>query len=393
MPIEIQNIPERIREYFGSNRVAALITDINKRSGRYNLEAIPKLLYQLEIKELLIKDFIPALAKEIPTTLERAKAIAREIKEKILEPKRHDLESWGINLNELDVSDAKSLDEIRKEDEEFEKQIEKELGIKPKEEVISLEEIIEAKEETLPLKKIEITGEKKPPTEIKITKEKEMPKPEKKPEEKAAPKPEAEKPPLQPVAEKKPVVVPPGPFILEEKKEIEPFPQPAKKPSPLFKTFSLPFELFKKFTSPAKTPMVKTEIEEPQTILTKLKTLKSKIETPPKRVVHYSEFRTPLSPFEKGEKIIEPETKPEQTKTPILEKTPALEKKPIIEETLKKSEEKSNHLPSKENPAPPAPPAPVILAKPDSSPLKTPKNDKSQVKVEGNIIDLRSSSQ
>ena len=372
MAIDIQNIPERIREYFSSPRVIAFIADINKRSGFYNIDAIPELLFQLETKELLIKDFISALAKEIPASQFRAKAISREIKEKILEPKRHDLESWGINLNEFDVSDAKTLEEIQKEDEEFEKQ----FGILPKEETISLEEIIEKKEETLPLKQIKVSAEEKPAAEVKISK--------------------AEKPLVKPVTI--PVVplterlkTKPAPFILQQERPLEQVAKPIEKKSkPFLKTFSLPFQLFKKVFPKPLSETVKAEVSSPETILTKLETLKSKIETPPKRIVHYSEFRTPLNTFEKPfEKPFEKKEDVIVSPKPILEKEPVLEafKIPLEKLAETKPAVPKPEVPKTEAPKTESPPVfPTLNPKPSS---KNSKDSQNQVKVEGNIIDLR----
>lgn len=172
-----------------------------------------------------------------------------------------------------------------------------------------------------------------------------------------------------------------GPLIIHTEK---PLAEEARKSA--FKGFSLPLiGFFKPKTEEAAAP-VKAEVETPDA---------KKKEVP--RTVHYSELRTPLSPFGEGEELINLETferfaapppvqpKPEPTAPARAPEAPATapEEKPPIPVLGKffTPPAAERHEPPAAPPTPTAP-APAM----ESAPERT------EPKLEGNVVNLRSSS-
>jgi hypothetical protein len=339
MPIDLEEIPKHLLEYFGSEKTAAIVADINKKAGLYSTGAIARALYELLVKNLPAHDFISYLEENLNVTPKRAAAIAKEIKERILEREREDLFRWGINISDINVLNAPSLEDLVKEYEEYE---EVESETPPEEKRIPLEEI-----GGLPTKQKEV--------EIEIKKEEIPP----------APKEDA-------------------PLILHEEKTLVEEKKPPMKTSKGLPLLGF-FKAGREATPPKTLPKATVETPEGKNKILGLIPLPKKEE---KKVVHYSEFRTAITPFGASEEFI---------KIPAEETSPTAPAKPP------------------ETPPPPAPPIPPNEPQmpPTGEPKKiTPKEEKptgqtqnshqhfimgnvknngpkNQAKIEGNVIDLR----
>jgi len=251
----------QISDLFNSDAMVATIADINRHLGLEGeaLRIVPYLIYQLEIKGLAPQDFVKTLADYFGVDESFAKAITQRIKENALKQGAVTLLRWGIDINLIDASNAPSFEEtIRSKSETFKE--------REAQKTISLENLGE---------RVQITAEKIPET----------PKP-------ISPPPT---PTTIPAEEIKPL-------ILHQEK---PLTEEVKKTGG--KVFSFPFEIFKtKEGGGAQKPVTaKIETLETETAEKEMKqpppTLRT--ETPQKRLVNYTEFRTPLSPFGKEEVI------------------------------------------------------------------------------------------
>ncbi len=104
----LQEVPEDIRSWFGSEKTTYFIMELNQRLGLQEERAriIPKLLLRLEVKDIHPADFIDTLAQELLISPHTAKPIAEEIKEKILGPIEPSLSDWEINIDLIDTVGA-----------------------------------------------------------------------------------------------------------------------------------------------------------------------------------------------------------------------------------------------------------------------------------------------
>ncbi|HXF44226.1 MAG TPA: hypothetical protein VNK70_02055 [Candidatus Paceibacterota bacterium] len=163
------------------------------------------------------------------------------------------------------------------------------------------------------------------------------------------------------VREKEPPIE--GAPLIIHKEDSMPAPVQTEKKS--FKGLEFPFGFFGKESKSAPSEPVKVRVEGPTSRSKELHVKKEE-----KKVVHYSELRTPLTPFQKaGDEIINLETfdrKPAGVIIPIPEEEPAKEVpiKPVAETT---------RLPIETDPGPP----------------KNSPEPKPEPKIEGNIVDLR----
>jgi hypothetical protein len=100
---ELNNVPQKIKDWFGSEKITNSIIDLNQNIGIDELEErgriIPKLLLRLEVKDLLPQNFTQELSNQLEANYEIAKGISREIKKQILEPISHNLLNWGVDIN------------------------------------------------------------------------------------------------------------------------------------------------------------------------------------------------------------------------------------------------------------------------------------------------------
>lgn len=287
--------PQDIREYLGSSGAAVYIDEINKKADIARTNLISDLLYEIIVKETPPNYTVERLKEKIGTSDdEKAKSIAREIKEKILQPIYYALLNWGVDINDIDTGDAPTLDEFVKKEAEFLES----LGIKTEE-----SKPTEIKEETIHPE--EMDGyQSEQPIKISIG---EIIKPATTPSE------------IRPSED--------APLILQREKE---FISPTRKESSS-KGFSLPFGFFKKPPSSSTFEPVKAKIEfldatdasveksAPEIKQDKdkikglgffntLQQIKKGVEGEQKKVVHYSELRTPVTPFAKEEEFINLET-------------------------------------------------------------------------------------
>ncbi len=243
MPIPLNQVPQDIREHFGSEATFEVLHNIQERVGVGSPRALARLMYRLETRDVPANDFIETLHRELRVSPDAAKTIAKEIKEKVLELKRPPLSSWGIDMDAIHTDGAKSLDEF-----------------------FGLSQVTGG---TISLEAI---GEEKPTT-VKVGVE------------------PAKKGELFDITRGEPLIIHQEETPTEERKRP-------------FKSLEFPFGFFGKEGEAAPSEPVKVRVEVPKE----------------KRVVHYSELRTPLAPFQKQEEIINLETfgrKPPEVKAPI----------------------------------------------------------------------------
>lgn len=113
----LQDVPIRIKECLGSERATKTLINISQRAGLATPNSIPRILYLVEIKELSVHDFIDALVEYLGVSILKAKAIAKEIKEQILEFERASLYEWGVDISFIETGDAPDLDELMKNED------------------------------------------------------------------------------------------------------------------------------------------------------------------------------------------------------------------------------------------------------------------------------------
>ncbi len=336
--MNLQDTPQTIREYFGSEKITSIIRAISQNIGISRTYLLADVLFNLETKNIHIKILIQNIIEKLEIDEKQAKTVCYEIKKRVLEPIKFDLMKWGIDINELNVVNAEPLEQLEQNDlEKIEKKI-------------SLDILNRGRNE-------KETSEK---LTIKTESEKEKP------------------------------------LILHVEKTFA----PEEKSKKTFKGFSLPFKFFK---SKQTQEPVKADVET-SLGLEKNEELIKKI-TPKaedkKRVVHYSEFRTPLTPFGETGEIVDLEKLAKKDElfpaiqTPIEEKSEAKTSKPVLDLNLKKEN-------IAEKPATPATQKSAIkpqknpwsfnlFKKTDQSKTDEPeiKKTEPQPKIEGNTIDLR----
>jgi len=100
--LEFNNLPEPLQEWLSSERVTQQIIIINERLGTVGSSAriIPSLLYRLVTKRLDARDFINQLHAELKISLVEAKIVTQEIDQVILRPIRGQLK----NAIDLDIN-------------------------------------------------------------------------------------------------------------------------------------------------------------------------------------------------------------------------------------------------------------------------------------------------
>lgn len=107
LQLRLSAVPEPIKIWLGSDVVIDVIEDLYKK---FNLDpesrAVPKLLLRLEIQDLAARNFWAELASQLKLSKESAKPVIEEIRGRILNPIRKDLEAIGVKLDELDIFEA-----------------------------------------------------------------------------------------------------------------------------------------------------------------------------------------------------------------------------------------------------------------------------------------------
>jgi len=244
-----QDLPKNIQESMFNPRIDNILEEIRQKAGIYDETIIPNIYYKLITKEIPAFDFINSLA-ETGIGLKIASAIAKEIKERILESERYPLFKWGIDISDIKTEEAPQLEELNLES--FLK--EEEVEITPK--GMEFEDLVIK----IPIVKSEEKEIKEPSL---IEKLKEEPKDK--------------------------------PFILQEKpkesilsKEVE-----NKENIPIFNFGQIGFFKSKKD-------------EEGKNIFARIETPPQSSSKETKKVVHYSEARSSLNPWGSEESFLEP---------------------------------------------------------------------------------------
>ncbi|MEK7479001.1 MAG: hypothetical protein AAB634_00480, partial [Patescibacteria group bacterium] len=91
-----EEIPQEIRYWFGSEDTVEFLIDLNEKlhiTGE-SVRILPHLLYRLESKDIDPLHFIEQVAYWLQIPTEQAVSIALEIKDKLLNPIREDLNKF-----------------------------------------------------------------------------------------------------------------------------------------------------------------------------------------------------------------------------------------------------------------------------------------------------------
>lgn len=336
--MKFEEIPQNIRDSLFSERVNEILEEVREKACITSPGLIARALYNLIAKETPAHYFVESLA-ETGIGNKIAASVAKAIKERILESERYPLFRWGIDISEIKVNDAEDVEKLG---------LKEDLEPKEDEKTIHLESLDEA--------------ETKPET-IPILKNKEVP-PEVKKEEAASP------------------------FILQEKPKEERV-AGGRFSGRIIPSLSMGFFKSKKPAAAYQPKTIRAEVETPSS------------PSNTKRVVHYSESRSDLAPFEPGGEFlrteeITPMVRPVGNDSPknlssardtsgIPSKIKPVEQPP---QTTPKPEKPA--LPETEKAAPPKPFVNTILKK-QAAPQKgkEPAREKGP-NLEGNTIDLRS---
>ncbi len=111
MPIPIKSVPFKIKEHLISENALFELDLIYEKAGIYDKAIIPGIIFRLITKETTAHDFLPEIIEHFGDS-ERARAIAKEVKEKILEPINYSLLSWEVDINNIKLEEEPTLDEI-----------------------------------------------------------------------------------------------------------------------------------------------------------------------------------------------------------------------------------------------------------------------------------------
>jgi len=301
MPTTLKEVPIKIKNHLGSDEIIGIIDRLNNNARIFEPSILPLLLYRLITKELAPEKIHDQILKDLNFSEEKTNAITREIKEKILEPIKLDLKEWGINIDAIDTKNALTFQEfLKKEKEELEK-----FGVS-----------FEIIEEPEPVKKISLDKINEAPIAKKIT-----------------------------ISQSEDT-----PLIIHQVKPLT-----ETKPKTTSPIFSLPFKFLKSKLS-------QKNIEKP--VMARIETPEKTISEPEKnqpqkRVVHYSDNRSPLSSLEIPEFINLEKLSPDTPTAPTSSPT-----------TKKEDEQKT-------------PSAPLV---PKTTEID---NNKNKPKLNGNTVDLR----
>lgn len=118
MALALQDIPISVKDHFGSERTSNLLREVSRKAQIVSPGLIPGAIYSLISKDVTAHDFIESLSEDFGLSKTRALAVAKEIKERVLEPVRRDLFRWGIDISAIDVRNAPDLESLRIEEPE-----------------------------------------------------------------------------------------------------------------------------------------------------------------------------------------------------------------------------------------------------------------------------------
>ena len=107
----LQEVPEDIRIWFGSEKTTYFVMELNEKLGlqEERTRIIPRLLLRLEVKDLHAAEFVDAISQELTIGPQMAKSIAIEIKEGILKQIEASLSDWDINIDLIDIEGGIAL--------------------------------------------------------------------------------------------------------------------------------------------------------------------------------------------------------------------------------------------------------------------------------------------
>ena len=82
------DVPQNIKEHLTSQRTLTIFQEITEKSEIYEVGILSDVVLRLITRNILPQDFSAKLAEEVGLKDKKAKVIARELKERILEPIR-----------------------------------------------------------------------------------------------------------------------------------------------------------------------------------------------------------------------------------------------------------------------------------------------------------------
>jgi hypothetical protein len=335
-------VPGSLRGYFASEITAALIQSITKEAELAEPGAIAGVVYRLITKDLSAHDFIDGTSEQLGVSTQRAHAIARALKELVFEKVRNELFVWGIDISAINVVNAPSLDDIRIEERgEGENTPEP-----PGERTIKLDTVgtSSAVPQAVPVKPTPSFFAKKP-------------------------------------SEGRSPAAPGAPLIIHEEKR-----QPAPPTVPRPKKFFFPMSFFKPKAVPQPVP---AQIETKGVPLKPENAGETKRDQ--KKVVFYSESRTPLTPFSTSASsdVINLQTFKVEKREGGNVPAPQPSRPTPVPTPAPRPQAPLTQAPNA--PVAPTAPRPPQPTPPPSVPTNpTPVNpERSQPKIDGNTIDLR----
>jgi hypothetical protein len=360
MSVTFKMVPDSLREYFASETTTSLIRSITKEAGLVEPGAIANVVFRLITKDLSAHDFIDGTAEQLGLSTRRAQAIARALKELVLEKVRNELFVWGVDISAINVVNAPSLDDMR---------IDEEGGVNTNEasspateRTVQLNTVgsVVAPEQKVPVRSV--------PSFLS-----------------------------RPQGKQEPQKAPGAPLIIHEEKHL-----PERSPSePPRKKFFFPMNFFKPKPVPQSiTAQIETGGAQ-QKPATNIESPKPPASTQ-KKVVFYSESKTPVTPFSTtaSSDVINLQTfelaRRQGGSVPAPQPV-----KPITAPSLTQSpSQQPPRPPMPQQPQGPLPQRPVLPTAPTGippapqrpsapSPIQSPSSERSQPKIDGNTIDLR----
>lgn len=97
----LDSVPDDIRTWFGSSRVANEIIKLNKKFEipENKIGVLPRTILRLQVKDILPQDFSKEIFSNLGTGQSSANTIVEEIIESILKPIADPLRNWGVEIN------------------------------------------------------------------------------------------------------------------------------------------------------------------------------------------------------------------------------------------------------------------------------------------------------
>jgi hypothetical protein len=110
-----KNIPDQIKDWFGSIEITELISRLNQALGleKEKRRIIPRALLKLEFKELQPENLEEYLRKELSPDEQKLEIALEEIKGPILSPIKKELLEYGVNIDLIGLS-AEEAAEVKK---------------------------------------------------------------------------------------------------------------------------------------------------------------------------------------------------------------------------------------------------------------------------------------